>query len=91
MADLTLAAILGQLLRLLFRFALLARGRVIMMLGCLLRPIRILYGCDFFDKFEARSQTKSGHSLVELLCWYCCMLALPEVEKSLNQVAHSLI
>ena len=55
MADLTLAAILGQLLRLLFRFALLTRGRVNMMLGCLLWTIRILYGCDFFDEFEARS------------------------------------
>ena len=91
MTDLALAAILGQLLRLLFRFALLASRRVVMMLGCRLRPIRILYGCDFFDKFEARSQTKSGHSLVELLRWHCCMLALPEVEKSLDQVAHSLI
>ena len=90
MTDLTLAAILGQLLRLLFRFGLLACRRV-MMLGCLFWPIGILNGCDFFDKFEAWSKSKSGHSLVELLSWYCCVLALPEIEKGLDQVAHSLI
>ena len=91
MAHLTLAVILGQILRLLFRLALLAGGRVFKLLGCRFWPIRILYGCNFLDKFEARGQSKSGHSLVELLSWYRSMLTLPEIEKGLDQVTHSLI